>query len=132
MSQAAVKEVFADGFHSLLQRLRDETHPLSFSALRFAEEFEYQTQDLARLAHVHRNTVRINPTSSELQAYIKNALRVVKAAEHVSGDLGTAKFWFKNNPIEDLRYKTADELVSEGKTEAVLKYLELLEDGASG
>ena len=43
-----------------------------------------------------------------------------------------AIFWYRNVPLPPFGYKTAEQLVSEGRTEDVLRYVESLEAGAAG
>jgi uncharacterized protein (DUF2384 family) len=119
-------------FDTLLTRLKDDSRPANISPLKFAEALDYPLQVMAELAHVHRNTVRNNPYSADLQGYMRDAVRVLQAAADLRGDVDEALFWFKNHPIRDFDRKTADRLVADGKAEAVLSYLRSLEAGASG
>lgn len=119
-------------FDSLLVQLKDDARPANISPVKFASALDYPLQDVAKLAHVHRNTVRNNPYSPDLQRYMRDTVRVLQAAVDLRGNVGDALFWFRNHPIRDFERKTADRLVSEGKTDAVLGYLESLEAGASG
>lgn len=119
-------------FDGLLGQLKDDTRPANISPAKFARALDYPLQDVAELAHVHRNTVRNNPYSPDLQRYMRDAVRVLQAATDLRGDVGDALFWFRNHPIRDFDRKTADRLVADGKTDAVLSYLESLEAGATG
>jgi uncharacterized protein (DUF2384 family) len=119
-------------FDNLLLRLKDDMRPANISPVKFASALDYPLQVLAELAHVHRNTVRNNPYSPELQRYMRNAIRVLQAAADLNGNVDDALFWFRNHPIRCFERKTADHLVSEGKTDTVLGYLESLEAGAGG
>lgn len=133
MSQAAVQYSGRPGsFDALLSRLRDEARPASISPAKFAAALDYPLQDIADLAHVHRNTLRNNPYSPNLQGYMRDALRVLQAAADLRGNVDEALFWFKNFPIRDFDRKTADHIVSEGKAEAMIGYLRSLEAGATG
>lgn len=131
MSEAVLR---ADvrSFDALLRRLKDDVRPANISPMKFAEALDYPLQVVAELAHVHRNTVRNNPYSPDLQGYMRDAVRVLQAAADLRGDIDEALFWFKNYPIRDFDRKTADRLVAEGKAEAVLRYLRSLEAGATG
>lgn len=122
----------APGFDGLLGQLKDDTRPANISPVKFATALDYSLQEVAELAHVHRNTVRNNPYSPDLQRTMRDSMRVLQAAMDLRGNVGDALFWFRNHPIRDFERKTADRLVSEGKTDAVLSYLESLEAGASG
>ena len=48
------------------------------------------------------------------------------------GDGDRAIFWYRNAPIAPFDYKTAEELVSEGRTEDLIRYIQSLEAGALG
>lgn len=120
------------GFDGLLVQLKDESRPANISPVKFASALDYPLQEVAELAHVHRNTIRNNPYSPDLQRYMRDSVRVLQAATDLRGNVSDALFWFRNHPIRDFERKTADRLVAEGKAEAVLGYLESLEAGASG
>lgn len=131
MSEAVMRSDVGS-FDTLLRRLKDDVRPANISPTKFAEALDYPLQVVAELAHVHRNTVRNNPYSPDLQGYMRDAVRVLQAAADLRGDVDEALFWFKNHPIRDFDRKTADRLVAEGKAEAVMRYLRSLEAGATG
>jgi uncharacterized protein (DUF2384 family) len=131
MSEALI-QTNTGSFDGLLKQLKDDARPANISPTKFAEALDYPLQMIAELAHVHRNTVRNNPYSQDLQGYMRDAVRVLQAATDLRGDVDEALFWFKNYPIRDFDRKTADRLVAEGKSEAVLRYLRSLEAGATG
>jgi uncharacterized protein (DUF2384 family) len=56
---------------------------------------------------------------------------VIAAATNFSGDHRRATFWYRNHPIPELDYKTAEVLVSEGRIEQVLRYIDSLEAGTA-
>ena len=89
-------------------------------------------QTLATQAHVHRNTISRAPTSDSVQRYLREALRVIRAATDLSGDVNRALFWYRNEPLQPFGYKSAEQLVSDGRTEDLLRYIESLEAGAAG
>jgi len=59
-------------------------------------------------------------------------LRIIKAATDLNGDLHRALFWYRTEPLSVFGYKTAERLVSEGRTDDVLRYVASLEAGAAG
>lgn len=61
-----------------------------------------------------------------------DAMRVVAAATDLSGDALRAVSWYKCEPLPAFAFKTAEQLVSDGRTDAVLRYLVSLETGATG
>ncbi|HEM7799527.1 DUF2384 domain-containing protein [Burkholderia cenocepacia] len=128
---------------------RDSTPPLAFdrfiaslkepesaapivSARRFAAALHIDMRTLARLAHVHRNTISRRPGAESVQKYLRDALRVIRAATDISGDVRSTLFWYRNEPLPTFSYKTAEELISEGRTEDLLRYITSLETGAAG
>jgi len=118
-------------FQTFIAGLQLDDTPL-ISPARFAESLALEQQQLASFAHVHRNTVARLPRSPVLQEYMREAVRVIQAASIVSGDTKKALFWFRNAPLQPFGYKTAEQLVSDGKTEGLLKYLESIDAGATG
>lgn len=110
-----------------------EPNATHLSPQRIAKRLNLQIQGLAERARVHRNTVARAPDSEVLQGYLRNVVRVLSAAFVANGgDLVQAIAWYRNQPIPDLRHKTADELVSEGRTGAVVAYLESIGSGYLG
>ncbi|CAM5459239.1 hypothetical protein SSTU70S_01119 [Stutzerimonas stutzeri] len=85
--------------------------------------------DLGAPAHVHRNTVRNAPESEKVQAYIRDSVKVLRAVTDMGTDVTNAIFWFKNEPLSTFGYKTAEEVVSEGKTEQLIAFLQSWEAG---
>ena len=120
-------------FEQFMNSLRDPEVPGPIvSARRFSEALHIDLQTLANQAHVHRNTLSRVPASESVQRFLREALRVICAATDVSGDVNHALFWYRNEPLPVFGYKTAEQLVSDGRTEDVLRYLASLEAGAAG
>jgi hypothetical protein len=117
---------------SFLADLQEDGKPV-ISPRRFAALLNIELQQLAELAHVHRNTVSQRPESAQLQEYLRAAVRVLTAAIEVSEeDVSKTIYWFRNQPIQPLDYKTPELLVSEGKAEQVLHYLQMLDASPIG
>jgi len=127
----AVAAANSPTFQELFEQLKDPKRPI-VSPKRFITRLHYQVETLAKGAHIHRNTVRKNPAAPKLQQYMNDVLRVVASATDVAGDTDKAIYWLRHYPIPDLDYKTADDLIAENKTEAVLAYLDTLRAGATG
>jgi len=124
---------FTKNFECFLDYLRDqEAGAATLSPRRFSEVFGMDIQTLATQAHVHRNTISRAPTSDSVQRYLREALRVIRAATDLSGDVNRALFWYRNEPLQPFGYKSAEQLVSDGRTEDLLRYIESLEAGAAG
>jgi Protein of unknown function (DUF2384) len=99
---------------------------------RFATALHLQMQELAQLAHVHRATVFEAPANVRLQRFMREALQVLSAALDVARDRERAIYWYRNSPIPELQHRTAEQLVADHKTEAVLSYLSSIGSGATG
>jgi hypothetical protein len=67
-----------------------------------------------------------------VQKFLREALRVMRAAHDLSGDVFRSIFCYRNEPLPPFGYKTAEQLVVEGRTEDVLRYVRSLEAGAAG
>jgi hypothetical protein len=102
------------------------------SPKRFAGRTGFRLETLARLAGVHRNTMRQNPGSEPLQRTLRGMVKAIAAATELTGDVDKAIYWLINEPIAEYRHKTAAELIAEDHLDAVLTYLEDLTGGATG
>ena len=102
------------------------------SPRRFADALEMDLQTLAGLAGVHRNTLSRAPGSPAVQRFLRDAVRIIRAAGDVSGDVGRALFWYRNEPLQPFGYETPERLVAAGRVDDVLRYVLSLEAGAAG
>ena len=102
------------------------------SARRFADGLEMDLQTLAGLAGVHRNTLSRAPGSAAVQRFLRDAVRIIRAASDVSGDVGRALFWYRNEPLQPFGYETPERLVAAGRTDDLLRYVVSLEAGPTG
>lgn len=114
-----------------VERFR-EPHTTYLSPLRVSEFFGFRVQELAERAHVHRNTPTARPQAPQLQRYLQDMMRALAAAIELTGDEQRAAFMLRNEPLRAFGYKTADTLVQEGRTDAVVAYLQSLAGGAAG
>ena len=120
-------------FEGFLEGLRDSQMGAAvLSPYRFSEQLHLDLQTLAAQAHVHRNTLSRAPASESVQRFLREAVRVIRAAADLSGDLERALFWYRNEPLQPFGYRTAEQLVSDGRSEDVLRYVASLEAGAAG
>ncbi|MGN6316374.1 DUF2384 domain-containing protein [Trinickia sp.] len=119
-------EYIAQGasFDQFMNSLRDPVFEAPIvSARRFSEALHIDLQTLAKQAGVHRNTLSRMPASESVQRFLREALRVIRAATDVQGCVKQALFWYRNEPLSEFGYKTAEQLVSSGRTEDVLRYI---------
>lgn len=124
-----------DSFERFLADLKDvareERHPLINPKL-FASALSIDIQTLASQAQVHRTTISRAQGAEKLQRYLRDALRVLGAAADINGDFHDALFWFRNEPLGALDYKTPEQLVSEGRSNDLLRYVQSLQAGVVG
>ena len=135
MTDAAVVDapVLGGTFQNFVEFLREADTPAPvLSPKRFSQAMHIDLQTLAEQAHVHRNTISRAPGSRGIQDFLREALRVIKAATDLNGDLNKALFWYRNEPLSVFGYKTAERLVSEGRTDDLLRYVASIEAGAAG
>ena len=135
MADAAVLDspVLGGTYQHFLDFLKDPDTPAPvLSPKRFSQAMHIDLQTLAEQAHVHRNTIGRAPGSRGIQDFLREALRVIKAATDLNGDLNKALFWYRNEPLSVFGYKTAERLVSEGRTDDLLRYVASIEAGAAG
>lgn len=130
--QADEVPIFERDFDRFLTFLNGNTKRPLISPRIFALVFNFDMQSLATAARVHRNTVARTPESEGVQRYLRDSIRVVRAAADVSHSIEKAIFWYKNHPIPTFDYKTAQQLVSEGRTDDLIPYVQSLQTGFSG
>lgn len=102
------------------------------SPKQYAAALKIEIQEIAKQAHVHRNTISRAPYSKAVQDYLRQTLRVIKAAIDVNGDVNNALFWYRNEPLAPFDYKTAEALVSEGRADDVVRFVCALDVGVTG
>lgn len=101
--------------------------PSSLAAL-----LDMQQQELAKLAGVHRNTLRTHPESPRLQESLRNLIRMLSAALVVQPDRQRAIFLVKNEAIAAFGHKTLLALVAEDRVDDAVAYLESIASGFAG
>lgn len=111
--------------------LQEPSRPFS-SPTRFASAFGLRQQELADLAGVQRATVSAALGNSKLQKFMRDARRVISAAMEVQPDRSHALYWFRNAPSPEFSHRTAEQLVSRGKVDAIISYLESTGSGSTG
>lgn len=134
MSQAVLSprpEAVVASYDEFVESLREGGAPV-LSPKRFSQALRIDLTTLAEQAHVHRNTIARAPGSRDVQDFLRAALRVIKAASDLRGNVQEALFWYRNEPLSGFSYRTAERLVSEGRTDDVLRYVSSLEAGAAG
>ncbi len=114
----------------MLTALLDDIRERDFvSPQRLSRRLRLPLSDLAKLAHIHRNTMTQRPESQLVQKSLDPVVRILAAAEQLTGDPDRAMIWFRHQPIAVHGGRTALELVEAGQADAVLAHLEDLQDG---
>jgi transcriptional regulator with XRE-family HTH domain len=121
----------APDFLGFAEEFRASNQPM-IEPERFAEAMNLQLQDLAKLAGVHRTTITETPANAKLQRFLRDALRALSAAYEVSHDRDRSLYWFRNTPIPEFAHRTAEQLVAEGRVDAIVSYLSSIASGSSG
>lgn len=97
---------------------------------KVSESLRMPVSQLAKLIHVHRNTLAKNPASPHVQNRLGEMVKIIATASGLLGeDIPRAISWFRHQPLSGFEGQTAEQLVSEGHGEAVLAHLETLRDG---
>lgn len=79
--------------------------------------------DLAKVIGVSRNTLA-EPNSPKVQKALAPLLKILSVATEMSGATAQAVHWFKYVPLPSLGFKTAMDLVTEGKPDWVMAHFE--------
>lgn len=124
-------DTFSQFLADLKARARQTKSPI-ISPKMFCLALGMDVQTLATRAHVHRVTINRAQGAEKLQAYLRDAVRVMGAAADINGSFQDAAFWFRNEPISAFDFKTPEQLVSEGRAEDLLRYVQSLHAGAAG
>lgn len=130
-SDYRVPESFERFLQDLKTAARPDGQPI-ISPRLFASALSMDIQALASRAHVHRTTIARAAGAEKLQTFLRDAIRVLAAATDINGDLPGALFWFRNEPISTFDYQTAEELVSDGRSDDLLRYIRSLQAGVVG
>ncbi|HBN9632371.1 TPA: DUF2384 domain-containing protein [Pseudomonas aeruginosa] len=116
---------------AFIERFREPNTPY-LSPEKVGDVLGYQVYELAERAHVHRSIPSTRPQAVQLQQYLHEMVTVLSVATAMSGDLGRAAFLVRNEPLRVFGYKTAIDLIEEGRADALMAYLDSLAGGAAG
>lgn len=93
---------------------------------------ELQEQELARLASVHRNTMRLHPESPRVQATLIDLMQLLSEVVALQPDLQRAVFFLKNAPIAAFSHKSLLQIFAEGRVVDATAYVESIASGFVG
>lgn len=117
----------------LIDDLKEPGNDPVLSPTRYLTMVKIDIGEFARNAGVHRNTVSRAPNSASVQDFLRKNVRVIAAAFDACGkDMAKALLWFRNEPLAPFAYKTAEQLVAEGRVDDVIRLIESYEAGAAG
>lgn len=99
------------------------------SADRVSDVLGINQSELAKLIGVARNTLTAKSGARKVDQALSPVVRILAMVAEMAGDESRAAVWFKHQPIPGWAGKTAYDLVSEGKADKVLAYLESVRSG---
>jgi hypothetical protein len=87
--------------------------------------------DLAEVTGLSRDSVSKSSRckSRSTQARLRDTVEIINRVSEWSGGVGRAFAWFRSQPLPSFGDKTAEDLVKEGRAEAVKAYLTRIADG---
>lgn len=87
--------------------------------------------DLADATGLSQDAVskRSRLKSRATQARLKDTVEIINRVSQWSGGTGRAFAWFRSQPLPSFGDKTAEDLVKEGRADAVKAYLARIADG---
>lgn len=99
---------------------------------KLASRLAMSVDELATIAGVHPDTMSEHPESKPVQALMQHVVRVISAAEEVSGDRERALEWLKKTTLDSFGHKTPLALIADGRTDVLVRYLESIQSGYVG
>lgn len=118
---------------NFIEDLQDpELAPL-LSPARYISLLEMDVETLARNAKVPVSAVTKTPGAAAIPSHLRDTLRVIKAAYDTSGgDLAKSLRWFRAESLPAFGQQTAEQAVSAGRTDDVIRLIDSLRGGAAG
>jgi hypothetical protein len=118
---------------SFIDALQDPVLAPMISPLRYISLLGMDVETLARNAGVSVGALTHTPSSAAIQSHLRNNLRVIKAAYDASGgDLAKSLRWFRAEPLQAFGQNTAEQAVSNGQADEVVRLIDSLYAGAAG
>lgn len=101
------------------------------AANTLAKVLHITQNDLAEVTGLSRDSVSKNSRckSRATQARLRDTVEIINRVAEWSGGVGRAFAWFRSQPLPSFGDKTAEDLVKEGRAEAVKAYLARIADG---
>ncbi len=101
------------------------------AAATLAKVLHITQNDLADVTGLSRDSVSKSSRckSRTTQARLRDTVDIINRVSEWSGGVGRAFAWFRSQPIASFGDKTAEDLVKEGRADAVKAYLSRIADG---
>jgi acetyl/propionyl-CoA carboxylase alpha subunit len=101
------------------------------AANALAKVLHITQHDLADATGLSRDSVSksIRVKSKATQTRLRDAVEIINRVSDWSGSSGRAFAWFRSQPLPSFGDKTAEDLVKEGRADAVKAYLSRIADG---
>jgi hypothetical protein len=101
------------------------------AANALAKVLHITQNDLADVTGLSRDSVSKSSRCKNrpTQARLRDTVEIINRVSEWSGGVGRAFAWFRSQPLPSFGDKTAEDLVKEGRAEAVKAYLARIADG---
>ncbi|MEA3643286.1 MAG: antitoxin Xre/MbcA/ParS toxin-binding domain-containing protein [Lamprobacter sp.] len=98
---------------------------------RLAEQLHVTKAELARAIGLSRDALskRARITSTKTQQRLRDTVDIINRAIPWAGSTARAFAWFRSQPLPSFGDKTAEDLLKEGRAQAVKDYLSRIADG---
>ncbi|WP_242479020.1 antitoxin Xre/MbcA/ParS toxin-binding domain-containing protein [Lamprobacter modestohalophilus] len=98
---------------------------------RLAEQLHVTKVELARATGLSRDALskRARSNSPKTQQRLRDTVDIINRAIPWTGSTARAFAWFRSQPLPSFGDKTAEDLLKEGRAQAVKDYLSRIADG---
>jgi len=118
---------------NFIEDLQDPELAPMLSPTRYISLLEMDAETLARNARVSVSAITKTPGAAAIQNHLRDNLRVIKAAYGTSGgDLAKSLRWFRAESLPAFGQRTAEQAVSAGRVDDVIRLIDSLHAGAAG
>lgn len=104
----------------------------SVSATRLAAALGLEVEELASIARVDPDELRLLPSSCRGQAAMLNIVRVVSALAEVDSDISRAMLMLRSTPVREFDNRSLLDVVREGRVDDAVAYLRSVSSGFAG
>lgn len=124
----AILGVFMSSNGFLRQVISEEGYVAANSLAKVLHITQYDLADVTGLSRDSvSKTARCKTRST--QTRLRDTVEIINRVAEWSGGVGRAFAWFRSQPLPSFGDKTAEDLVKEGRADAVKAYLARLADG---